>query len=90
MHLVSHQVQSNGSKGLQMALNYFKWLKQLAMSIVQHCSKGPHMVPNNPKLSTMIQNVGILSHNVQNDPKGEKMVRKSPKCKVVSMRSIWY
>ena len=27
MHLVSHQVQSNGSKGLQMALNYFKWLQ---------------------------------------------------------------
>ena len=41
MHLVSHQVQSNGSKWLQIISNGSKWLwlKQMAMPMVQHCPK---------------------------------------------------
>ena len=60
MHLASHQVESTGSKWLQMAM---------AMAMFQLCPKYSQMVPNCPKLSTMIKHSPKFSNMAQECPK---------------------
>ena len=58
MHLATHQVQSTGSKWLQMAPNYFKWF-QMTMAKANDYDNGPTLsqfVPNSPKWSKTIHN----------------------------------
>ena len=68
MHLASHQVQSTGSKWLQMAPNGSKWLQmasnyskwfQMTMAEANGYGNGPTLsktVPYGPKWSKMVQN----------------------------------
>ena len=71
MHLVSHQIESTGSKWLQTAPNYSKWF-QMAMASANGYGNGPtlsQIVSNSPELSTMSM--------IQHSPKWSNMV---PKC----------
>ena len=84
MHLVYHQVQSNGSKWLQMAPSGSKWLQmapnyskwfQMTMAVENGSGNGPtlsQMVPNGPngpELSIMIQHSQKWSNIVPESPK---------------------
>ena len=70
MYFASNQVQSTGSKWLQLAPNGSKLLRQMAMAMVQHYPKSSQIVLNRPKLSTMIQH----------SPKWLNMIPDCPKC----------
>ena len=81
MHLASNQVQSTGSKWLQMAQKYSKmvpndygWLWQWP-KIVPNSPKRSQIVQNYPQWSNIVQNCQIWSQIVLNGLKGLKKKR---------------
>ena len=80
MHLAYHQVQSTGSKWLQMAPKYSKWF-QITMAEANCYGNGPilsQMVPNGQKWSKTIHN-DPTSKMVKYDPRMFEMVLKGKK-----------